>query len=108
MTNKIDPVLKDITDRIAGALPSDTVKNPKLNVNSTNSVLSACYYPMEDPQCSSQIHNSINAVTIFPKQPNNPQNDELDGEDREERSNPKNIDTTPPSPHDPSISFIME
>ncbi|GJW01429.1 zinc finger, CCHC-type containing protein [Tanacetum coccineum] len=40
MTNKIDTVLKAITDRIAGALPSDTVKNPKLNVNSTTSVLS--------------------------------------------------------------------
>ncbi|GJX66813.1 hypothetical protein Tco_0301156 [Tanacetum coccineum] len=41
MTNKIDIVLKSITDRIAGALPSDTVKNPKLNVKSTTSVLSA-------------------------------------------------------------------
>ncbi|GKB42836.1 hypothetical protein Tco_0887778 [Tanacetum coccineum] len=30
MTNKIDAVLKAITDRIAGALPGDTVKNPKL------------------------------------------------------------------------------
>ncbi|GJW97274.1 MAK10-like protein [Tanacetum coccineum] len=30
MTNKIDTVLKAITDRIAGTLPSDTVKNPKL------------------------------------------------------------------------------
>ncbi|GJW93203.1 hypothetical protein Tco_0172875 [Tanacetum coccineum] len=29
MTNKIDTVLKAITDRIAGALPSDTVKNPE-------------------------------------------------------------------------------
>ncbi|GJX15368.1 hypothetical protein Tco_0216200 [Tanacetum coccineum] len=41
MTNKIDTVLKAITYRIAGALPSYTVKNPKLNVNSTTSVLSA-------------------------------------------------------------------
>ncbi|GJW79489.1 zinc finger, CCHC-type containing protein [Tanacetum coccineum] len=39
MTNKIDTVLKAITDRITGALPSDTVKNPKLNVNSTSLVL---------------------------------------------------------------------
>ncbi|GKE39900.1 hypothetical protein Tco_1463305 [Tanacetum coccineum] len=31
MTNKIDTVLKAITDRIAGTLPSDTVKNPKLS-----------------------------------------------------------------------------
>ncbi|GKB52083.1 hypothetical protein Tco_0902836 [Tanacetum coccineum] len=36
MTNKIDTVLKAITDRIMGALPSDTVKNPKPNVNSTS------------------------------------------------------------------------
>ncbi|GJV80251.1 hypothetical protein Tco_1516121 [Tanacetum coccineum] len=41
MTNKIDTVLKAINDRITGALPSDTVKNPKLNVNSTSPVLSA-------------------------------------------------------------------
>ncbi|GKA16357.1 hypothetical protein Tco_1161520 [Tanacetum coccineum] len=31
MTNKIDTVLKAITDRIAEALPSDTVKSPKLS-----------------------------------------------------------------------------
>ncbi|GKE37521.1 hypothetical protein Tco_1460926, partial [Tanacetum coccineum] len=30
MTNKIDTVLKAITDQIAGTLPSDTIKNPKL------------------------------------------------------------------------------
>ncbi|GKD89920.1 hypothetical protein Tco_1365427 [Tanacetum coccineum] len=40
MTNKIDIVLKAITDRIAGALPSDTVKNPKLNTSSVLSVRS--------------------------------------------------------------------
>ncbi|GKB53142.1 hypothetical protein Tco_0903895 [Tanacetum coccineum] len=33
MTNKIDTVLKAITDRITGALPSDTVKNPKLSTS---------------------------------------------------------------------------
>nr|GEX01934.1 MAK10-like protein [Tanacetum cinerariifolium] len=108
MTNEIDMVLKAITDRIAGALPSDTVKNPKLNVNSITSVLSDRSYLMEDPQCSSQIHSSINAVTICPKQPNKPQNDDVEREDREERSNPKNIDSTPPSPHDSSILFITE
>nr|GEW03789.1 MAK10-like protein [Tanacetum cinerariifolium] len=42
MTNKIDTVLKAITDRIAGALPSDTVKNPELNVNSTSPVFQKC------------------------------------------------------------------
>ncbi|GKE48079.1 hypothetical protein Tco_1479337 [Tanacetum coccineum] len=49
MTNKIHTVLKVITDRITGALPSDIVKNLKLNVNSTSLVLSARSYPMEDP-----------------------------------------------------------
>ncbi|GKF37679.1 hypothetical protein Tco_0114437, partial [Tanacetum coccineum] len=65
MTNKIDTVLKAITDRITGALPSDTVKNLKL---STYPVLSACSYPTEDPQCSTHIHGLINAITIHPKQ----------------------------------------
>ncbi|GJT23978.1 hypothetical protein Tco_0893915 [Tanacetum coccineum] len=45
MTNKIDTVLKAITDQIAGTLPSDTVKNPKL---STSLVLSAPSYPKID------------------------------------------------------------
>ncbi|GJX77613.1 DNA-directed DNA polymerase [Tanacetum coccineum] len=40
MTNKIDTVLKAIIDRMAGALPSDTVKNLKLNVNSTSLISS--------------------------------------------------------------------
>nr|GEW54685.1 hypothetical protein [Tanacetum cinerariifolium] len=35
MTNKIDTFLKAINDRMTGALPSDTVKNPKMNVNPT-------------------------------------------------------------------------
>ncbi|GKA67943.1 hypothetical protein Tco_0767860, partial [Tanacetum coccineum] len=51
MTNKIITVLKASTDRITGALPSDMVKNPKLNVNSTSPVLSVRSYPVEDPQC---------------------------------------------------------
>ncbi|GKC42809.1 hypothetical protein Tco_1060531 [Tanacetum coccineum] len=33
MTNKIDIVLKAITDQITGTLPSDTVKNPKLRTH---------------------------------------------------------------------------
>ncbi|GJV13948.1 hypothetical protein Tco_1359271 [Tanacetum coccineum] len=67
MTNKIDTVLKAITEQIAGALPSNTVKNLKLNVNPTTSVLSARSYPTEDPQCSTHIHGSINTITIHPK-----------------------------------------
>ncbi|GKF35422.1 hypothetical protein Tco_0108622 [Tanacetum coccineum] len=46
MTNKIDTVLKAITDRIVGALPSDTIKNPKLR---THPVSSARTYPTIDP-----------------------------------------------------------
>ncbi|GJZ80920.1 hypothetical protein Tco_0645914 [Tanacetum coccineum] len=42
MTKKINIVLKAITDRLTGSLPSDMVKNPKL---STSPVLSARSYP---------------------------------------------------------------
>ncbi|GJX66488.1 MAK10-like protein [Tanacetum coccineum] len=67
MTNKIDTVLKAITDRIAGALPSDTVKNPKL---STSPVLSARSYPTIDPQCLSHPSTSINAIKTYSKEAN--------------------------------------
>ncbi|GKC95711.1 hypothetical protein Tco_1161153, partial [Tanacetum coccineum] len=59
MTNKIDTVLKAITDRITGTLPSDTIKNPKLG---THPVSSARSYPIIDPQCSSHPSTSINAI----------------------------------------------
>ncbi|GJW49017.1 MAK10-like protein [Tanacetum coccineum] len=38
MTNKIDTVLKAITDQIAGTLPSDTVKNLKLSISSVQTI----------------------------------------------------------------------
>ncbi|GJR51379.1 hypothetical protein Tco_1401900 [Tanacetum coccineum] len=107
MTNKIDTILKAINDRIMGALPSDMVKNPKLNVNSTAPVLPDRSYPMKDPQCSTRIHSSINAITIFPKQPNK-SCDDKSKEEEEEKGNLENINTTPPSPPDPLISFIIE
>ncbi|GJV60843.1 MAK10-like protein [Tanacetum coccineum] len=59
MTNKIDTMLKAITDQIACTLPSDTVKNPKLG---THPVLFARSYPTMDPQCSSYPYTSINAI----------------------------------------------
>ncbi|GKD10608.1 hypothetical protein Tco_1190293 [Tanacetum coccineum] len=90
MTNKINTVLKAITNRIAGALPSDMVKNLKLN---TSPVLSSCSYPTKDPQCLTQIHSSINAITICPKQPNEPQNDKSKEEKRERKGNPKDNNT---------------
>ncbi|GJZ37384.1 hypothetical protein Tco_0583575 [Tanacetum coccineum] len=57
MTNKIDTVLKAITNRIAGTLPSDTVKNPKLR---THPVSSARSYPTMDSHCLTQIQSSEN------------------------------------------------
>ncbi|GKF46747.1 hypothetical protein Tco_0136549, partial [Tanacetum coccineum] len=108
MTNKIDTVLKVITDRMTGTLPSDTVKNPKLNVNSTFIVLSAHSYPTEDPQCSARIHSSINAIPICPKRPSESQNDKPKNEEQEEKDNTENINTNPSSPPDLSVSFITE
>ncbi|GJU79875.1 MAK10-like protein [Tanacetum coccineum] len=77
MTNKIDTVFKSITDRITGALPSYTIKNPKLNVNYTSLVLSARSYPTGDPQCSSHYPNSINVVKTCSKETNHSQKDQL-------------------------------
>ncbi|GJS57570.1 hypothetical protein Tco_0652354 [Tanacetum coccineum] len=59
MTNKIDTVLKVITDRIAGTLPSDMVKNPKLG---THPVSFPRSYLTIDPQCSSHPSNLIKAI----------------------------------------------
>ncbi|GJV84411.1 hypothetical protein Tco_1524309 [Tanacetum coccineum] len=67
MTNKIDTVLKAITNRIAGTPPSNTVKNPKLSISL---VLSAHSYPTIDPQCSSHPSTSINAIKSHSKEAN--------------------------------------
>ncbi|GJY01813.1 hypothetical protein Tco_0359965 [Tanacetum coccineum] len=77
MTNKIYTVLKAITDRMVGALPSDTVKNPKLNVNTTTLVLSACPYPIVDLQCSSHPSTSINVVKTCSNEANISQTSQL-------------------------------
>ncbi|GJW92134.1 hypothetical protein Tco_0169687 [Tanacetum coccineum] len=104
MTNKIDTVLKAITDQIAGALPSHTVKNPKLG---THLVSSAHSYPTEDPQCSTHIHSSINTITIYPKQPKESQVNESDVGQEDEG----NLGNTNPNPHpqpDPLASIATE
>ncbi|GJY86903.1 hypothetical protein Tco_0500929, partial [Tanacetum coccineum] len=104
MTNKIDTVLKAITDQIAGALPSDTVKNPK---QETHLVSSARSYPTEDPQCSTHIHSSINTITIHPKQPKKSQVNESDVGQKDEG----NLGNTNPNPHpqpDPLASIATE
>ncbi|GJV63693.1 hypothetical protein Tco_1474521 [Tanacetum coccineum] len=105
ITNKIDTVLKAITDRIAGALPGDTVKNPKL---STSPVLSAHSYPIMDPQCSTHVYGLINAVTIHPKQQSDSHDDKTEENEEEEKGSPENIDVDPSTPPDPSVSFITK
>ncbi|GKB97300.1 hypothetical protein Tco_0983437 [Tanacetum coccineum] len=104
MTNKIDIVLKAITDRITGTLPSDTVKNPKL---STYPVLSARSYPTEDPQCSTQTRGSINVITIYTEQQSAPDNNK-EKENKKEEDNPENIHVDPLTPPDPSVTFITK
>ncbi|GKA05083.1 hypothetical protein Tco_0684203 [Tanacetum coccineum] len=91
------------------------------NVNSTSPSLTARSYPTKDPHCSSQIHSSINAITIHSKQPNKSRNDQPQDHDtfaeecetseeegKEEKGDPENTNTNPPSSPDPSIPFITE
>ncbi|GJY36254.1 hypothetical protein Tco_0421632 [Tanacetum coccineum] len=103
MTNKIDTVLKAITDQITGTLPSDTVKNSKL---STTPVLSARSYPTMDLQFSTQIYSSINAITIHPKQLEESQVNEPDVE--QEEGNPRNTNSNPHPQPDPLASIATE
>ncbi|GJU28804.1 hypothetical protein Tco_1172393 [Tanacetum coccineum] len=84
MSNKIDTFLKAITDRITGALPSDT------------------------KTFSAQPDSSINAITVCPKQPDISRNNNLGGEEHEEKDDSENINTNPSSPPDPSLSFITK
>ncbi|GJX18375.1 hypothetical protein Tco_0221052 [Tanacetum coccineum] len=83
MTNKIDTVLKVITDRMAGALPSDTKTpnaQPKSTVRSTPS-------------------QSIKVTPIMTSQKE---------EEQEKKDDPENINTNPSPPPDPSVSFITK
>nr|GEV91835.1 retrotransposon Orf1 [Tanacetum cinerariifolium] len=105
MTNKINKVLKAITDRIAGALPSDTVRNPKL---STFLVLPAHSYPIMNPQCLNHIYSSINADTIYQEKQSDSYDDREKENEEEEKDMPKKIHANPSTPPDPSVSFITE
>ncbi|GJZ59999.1 hypothetical protein Tco_0615815 [Tanacetum coccineum] len=105
VTNKTDTVLKAITNRIAGALPSDTVKNPKL---STSLVLSARSYPNMDPQCSNHIQGSINVVTIHFEKQSDPYDEKANENEEEEKDSPENTHVNPSTPPDPSVAFITE
>ncbi|GKB31369.1 hypothetical protein Tco_0870770 [Tanacetum coccineum] len=113
MTNKIDTVLKAITDRIAGALPSDTVKNPKL---SASPVLSARSYPNMDPQCSNHVQGfDQNAFTIHSEKKQSESYDKEARDEEEEKDSPENIHVNPPHrpircihhQKSPQIQFIL-
>ncbi|GKC84504.1 hypothetical protein Tco_1140221, partial [Tanacetum coccineum] len=70
MTNKINTVLKAITDRVMGALPNDTVKNSKLSVNSTSLVLSAREFRNGKPEEEEKDNpENINTNPSLPPEP---------------------------------------
>nr|GEU79843.1 reverse transcriptase [Tanacetum cinerariifolium] len=98
-------VLKVITDRIAGALPSNTVKNPKL---STSLVLSAHSYLNMDPQCSAHIHGSINTITIHSEKQSDSYEEKAKENEEEEKDSSENINVNSSTPPDLSIAFIIE
>nr|GEU33631.1 MAK10-like protein [Tanacetum cinerariifolium] len=105
VTKKIDTVLKAIIDRIAGALPSNMVNNPKL---STSPVLSAHSYPNMDPQCSNHIQGSINAVTIHSEKQSDSYYGKAKDNEEEEKDSPENVHVNPSTSPDPSVVFIIE
>ncbi|GJW59567.1 hypothetical protein Tco_0108902 [Tanacetum coccineum] len=74
MTNKLDTFLKAFNDQMTGALPSNTIKNLKLNPNSTSSTRS---YPTGDPQSSPNSFKSINAIQTCFNSTTNVQRDRL-------------------------------
>ncbi|GJS28736.1 hypothetical protein Tco_0489356 [Tanacetum coccineum] len=105
MTNKIDTMLKAITDRIVGALPGDTVKNLKL---SASLVSSACSYPNMDPQCSNHVQGSINAITIHSEKQSDSYDEKAKENEEEEKDSPENIHVNPSTSPDPSVAFIIK
>ncbi|GJX72293.1 hypothetical protein Tco_0309464 [Tanacetum coccineum] len=105
MTNKINIVLKAITNKIIGTLPSDTVKNLKL---STSLVSSARSYPNMDPQCSNHIHSLINAIIIHSEQQSDSYDEKSNENKKEENDSPENIHVNPSTPLDPPVAFITK
>ncbi|GKC10545.1 hypothetical protein Tco_1007327 [Tanacetum coccineum] len=61
-----------------------------------------------DPQCSTHVHGSINAITIHPKQQSDSHNDRTEENEEEEKVSLKNINVNPSTPPDPSVSFFTE
>nr|GEV21926.1 zinc finger, CCHC-type [Tanacetum cinerariifolium] len=62
------------TDEAGGALPSDIVKNPKLNLDSTSYARS---YPTWDPESSFNSFKSVNAIQTCFKSTTNIQKEQL-------------------------------
>nr|GFA62771.1 MAK10-like protein [Tanacetum cinerariifolium] len=87
-----------------GTLPSDTVKKLKLETHPVSSTRS---YSTMDPQCSTQIHNSIKAITIRPKLQSNSRDDRTKDNEEEERDSPKSHSNSS-TPPDPLISFLIK
>nr|GEZ35586.1 hypothetical protein [Tanacetum cinerariifolium] len=52
---------------------------------------SLCTDEAGDPQCLTQIHGSINTITVYQS---NPYNDKQEEDERKRKGNPKNIDAT--------------
>ncbi|GJX49139.1 putative reverse transcriptase domain-containing protein [Tanacetum coccineum] len=106
MTSKIDKILKAITDRIAGALPSNTVKNPKL---STSPVLSACSYPNMDPQNAQTTSRfDQHSHKSFRENKANPYDEKAKDNEEEEKESLENIHVNPSIPPDLSVAFITK
>ncbi|GJU10013.1 MAK10-like protein [Tanacetum coccineum] len=59
-----------------------------------------------DPQCLTQIHSSINAITIHPKQQSDSYDRTKENEEEERGSQENHPDS--PTPPGPSISFVLE
>ncbi|GJW44444.1 hypothetical protein Tco_0073243 [Tanacetum coccineum] len=70
MTNKINTVLKAITDQIAGTLPSDTVKNLKLG---THPVSCKTWVWICNTTSINAIKAHFNDAIIEPQQPEEPE-----------------------------------
>ncbi|GJV45997.1 hypothetical protein Tco_1430533 [Tanacetum coccineum] len=69
--------------------------------------MSARSFPTQDPQCSTHVHGSINAITIHPKQPEGSQVNRPD-EGQEEEGNLGNTSSNPYPQPDPLASIATE
>ncbi|GJX68952.1 MAK10-like protein [Tanacetum coccineum] len=74
----------------------------------TDEARGKCSYPTNDPQCSTQIHSLINAITIHPKQQIDSRDDRTEKNKEEQKESPENTHPDSSTPPDPSIAFINE